>query len=69
VNVALFVGLVIATVGAVFALTVIDTAEEVVVALKLSVAFAVMEYVPAVTELQTNEYGLVRSSPIFVDPL
>ena len=43
VKVALLAGLVMLTAGGLFALTVIDTAEEVAVALELSVALAVME--------------------------
>jgi hypothetical protein len=48
--------------------TVIDLAADVVLALWLSVAIAVMEYDPAGTAFHTTLYGLVMSSPIFVEP-
>jgi hypothetical protein len=70
VKLAPFEGEVMLTVGALLLLfTVTVTVDDVVLALLLSVACAVMLYVPAATPFQMNEYGLVRSSPSFVDPL
>ena len=59
------------TVGGVFTpeLTVTETADEVVLAPRLSVATAVMEYVPAATLLQVYVYGEVAFSPSLVVPL
>jgi hypothetical protein len=63
VNVAPDVGLIIATLGATLAAlpTVTVDAADVAVAPVLSVATAVMEYVPAATFDHVAEYGLVES--------
>src|SRR5882762_10985574 len=69
VKLALFAGLVKLIAGAMLALvTVMATAVDVVPALRLSVAFAVNEYVPAGTLAQAKVKGPVRSSPNLVVP-
>jgi len=66
---ALLAGLVILTTGTTLGLlTVMAIAAEVVTALRLSVAFAVKEYIPAGTLAQAKVKGLVRSSPNLVVP-
>ena len=66
---ALLVGLDILTTGATLGLlTVMAIAADVVTALRLSVAFAVKEYVPAGTLAQAKVKGPARSSPNLVVP-
>src|SRR5882762_7797398 len=69
VKLALLTGVVILTAGATLGLlTVMAIAVDVVTALRLSVAFAVNEYVPAGTLAQAKVKGLARSSPNLVVP-
>lgn len=49
--------------------TVTETADETVLAPWLSMANAVIEYVPSVTSFQVQEYGAEVLSPSFVVPL
>ena len=67
-NVALFAGAVMLTVGGV-GVTVTDIAVEVAATLRLSVAFAVSEYVPAATPVHVNVSGAVVFVPRSVAPL
>jgi len=67
VKLALLTGVVILTAGATLGLlTVMAIAVDVVTALRLSVAFAVKEYVPAGTLAQAKVKGPARSSPNLV---
>ena len=69
VKLALLTGVVILTAGATLGLlTVMAIAVDVVTALRLSVAFAVKEYVPAGTLAQAKVKGPARSSPNLVVP-
>jgi hypothetical protein len=57
------------TTGASFTMTDIETGDDVVVPLSLSVALAVMVWAPGAAFRHEKVYGLVRSSPSFVFPL